>query len=491
MNITIQPSALLDFRGDGLVVGLFEEQLPLTGELSELDHKLAGQLSEIIAEDKFKAKTGSKISLRCGPGFPFKKVILAGLGTEEKYNLDGARQAAANAARAAQSLKCQTVGISLPHSNRANLQAATEGIGLALHEFKKFKSKVADTNGEDTTQTLETITLLGHAPSDVLTPAHAIVAGTTLARELVSAPANYVTPAYLAEQAQAIADEFGLACKILETADCAALGMGAYLGVAQGSDLPPKFIHLTYTGSGETTRKLAIVGKGVTFDSGGLSIKPAKGMELMKFDMGGAAATLGAARAIAELKPAGVVVHFIVAAAENMPSGKAIRPGDILIASNGKTIEVDNTDAEGRLTLADSLVYAENLGVDAIIDLATLTGACVVALGNDVAGLFTENAQLAKEIQAAGEQAGEKVWPMPMDVPYFEAMKSFVADMKNIGGSYGGAITAALFLKQFINKTPWLHLDIAGPVWSEKQKGYLNKGGTGFGVRTLVNWVIG
>jgi len=486
VEFAIENQPLLAYQGDGLAVGIFEGE-GLT-KLAQLDEKLDGQLSEIVSEEQFKGKVGTKVSLRTAPGFPVRKVILVGLGTQEKYNLDGARRAAAVAVRAAQQLKCKTLGFSLPGPDPATLQAAVEGSALAVHEFKKFKSQ--PTEPAETPTAPPTMTLLGQGAENTIARGQAVAAGTLLARELVSAPANYVTPSYLAEQAQELTT-WGLDCQILEQADCAALGMGAYLGVAQGSDLPPKFIHLTYTGAGEITRRLAIVGKGITFDSGGLSIKSAKGMELMKFDMGGAAATLGAARAIAELKPAGVLVHFIVAATENMPSGKAVHPGDILTASNGKTIEVDNTDAEGRLTLADSLVYAEKLEVDAIVDLATLTGACMVALGNDVAGLFSEDPALSKEIEQAAELAGEKVWPMPMDVPYFDSMKSLVADMKNIGGQYGGAITAALFLKQFIIKTPWLHLDIAGPVWSERQHGYINKGATGFGVRTLVNWVLG
>ncbi|MDB9378624.1 leucyl aminopeptidase, partial [Nodularia sphaerocarpa CS-585A2] len=229
---------------------------------------------------------------------------------------------------------------------------------------------------------------------------------------------------------------------------------------------------------------------GLTFDSGGLNIKGAgSGIETMKIDMGGAGATLGAAKAIAQIKP-DVEVHFISAATENMISGRAMHPGDILKASNGKTIEVNNTDAEGRLTLADALVYADKLGVDAVIDLATLTGACVVALGEDIAGLFTPDDAVASQLEQAAESAGEKLWRMPMEDKYFEGLKSGIADMKNTGPRYGGSITAALFLKQFIKDTPWAHLDVAGPVWTDKENGYNSAGATGYGVRTLVNWVM-
>ncbi|MEO1186800.1 MAG: leucyl aminopeptidase, partial [Cyanobacteria bacterium J06636_27] len=251
------------------------------------------------------------------------------------------------------------------------------------------------------------------------------------------------------------------------------------------------FIHLTYKPQGTPKRKLAIVGKGLTFDSGGLNIKGAgSGIETMKMDMGGAAATLGAAKAIAQLKP-DAEVHFISAATENMISGHAMHPGDVLKASNGKTIEVNNTDAEGRLTLADALVFADKLGLDAIVDLATLTGACIVALGNDIAGLFTPSDELASELQKASESAGEKFWRMPMEDKYFEGLKSGIADMKNTGPRAGGSITASLFLKQFVKDTPaWAHLDVAGPVWTDKENGYNPSGATGFGVRTLVNWVL-
>jgi leucyl aminopeptidase len=310
-----------------------------------------------------------------------------------------------------------------------------------------------------------------------------------LARELVNAPANVVTPITLAETAIEIAQAAGFELEILEKADCEALGMGAFLGVAQASDLPPKFIHLTYRPQGTPRRKLAIIGKGLTFDSGGLNLKTAGGIETMKMDMAGAGATLGAAKVVGLLKP-DVEVHFIVAATENMISGHAIHPGDVLTASNGKTIEINNTDAEGRLTLADALVFADKLGLDAVVDLATLTGACIVALGETIAGLWSPEDTLAEALLSAAQQAGEKFWRMPLEDKYFEGMKSLIADMKNTGPRAGGSITAALFLKQFVKNTAWAHLDIAGPVWTDKESGYHNAGATGFGVRTLVNWVL-
>jgi leucyl aminopeptidase len=369
-------------------------------------------------------------------------------------------------------------------------QAIAEGVLLAAHQDKRFKSKNANPQFLDQVEVLETDPELANP---AIAKAQQIVDGVILARELVSAPANIVTPITLAETAVAIASESEhFTAKILEQAECEAMGMGAFLGVARASDIPPKFIHLTYS-NGTPKRKLAIVGKGLTFDSGGLNLKTGVGssIELMKTDMGGSAAALGAAKVIAQLQPTDIEVHFIVATCENMVNGSAMRPGDILTASNGKTIEVNNTDAEGRLTLADALVYADKLGVDAIVDLATLTGACVVALGEDIGGMWSIDDDFAEAIAKAAKDAGEKFWRMPLEDPYFDQLKSVVADFKNTGSRAGGAITGALFLKQFVEKTKaWAHLDVAGPVWTERESGYNNAGGTGFAVRTLVNLII-
>jgi leucyl aminopeptidase len=488
MEFHASNTPLLDWSGDALIVGLSEAALPLSGTLSELNQRVSGLLQDLIDDVEFTGKEGSTAITRVGPGANIRKLGIVGLGAAEAIAPDTLRRAAAAAARLAKKENCASLGLSLPlYEDNAALttQALAEGVYLALHQDTRFKSE-DKANG-----TVDHIHLLGLPNQESnLQAAQAICDGVILARELVSAPANVVTPEALAQTAQDIATAHGLELEILEQAQCEALGMGAYLGVAQASDLPPKFIHLTYKPAGTPTRKLAIVGKGLTFDAGGLNIKGAgSGIEMMKIDMGGAAATLGAAKAIGQLKP-DVEVHFISAAAENMISGHAMRPGDILTASNGKTIEVNNTDAEGRLTLADALVFAEKLEVDAIVDLATLTGACIVALGDDIAGLFSENDELAAAIATAAAAAGEKFWRLPMEAKYFDGLKSIVADMKNTGPRPGGSITAALFLKQFVNDTPWVHLDVAGPVWTEKEGGYNNPGGTGFGVRTLVQWVL-
>ena len=414
--MTIQPTntALLDWTGDTLAIGLFEDAVELTGDLASLNDKYAGIFQEVIAEEEFTGKANSTIVIRLGATHAVRKLILVGLGKPDALKLENLRRVAATVARTAKKQKTKTLGISLPLWNNdpaATAQALTEGIELALYQDIRFKSEPEDKNPQ-----IETIDLLGLAGQEAaIARANQIVSGVILARQLVAAPANAVTSITMAETAQAIAHEHGLELEILEQEECENLGMGAFLGVAQASDLPPKFIHLIYKPATTPRRKLAIIGKGVTFDSGGLNIKGAgSGIETMKMDMGGAAATLGAAKAIGQLKP-DVEVHFISAVTENMISGKAMHPGDILTASNGKTIEVNNTDAEGRLTLADALVYADKLGVDAIVDLATLTGACVVALGEDIAGLFTPDDAVASQLQTAADSAGEKIWRMPME----------------------------------------------------------------------------
>jgi leucyl aminopeptidase len=490
MQIQATAGSPLEWSGDGLAIGVFENQVTLTGDLAALDTRLGSSLQDLIAEAEFEGKDGSSAAARVGHNFPVKKIMLIGLGKAEQFKLESLRLAAAAIARLAKKEKCKSLGISLPlyqQDAAATAQAMVEGLELASFQDQRFKS---DSEDSKPPFQIESVTLLNLGDQNAaIQAAQQIVSGVVLARELVAAPANVVTPISMAETAQGIAQDHGLELKILEADECDRLGMGAFLGVAKASDLPPKFIHLIYKPTGTPRRKLAIIGKGLTFDSGGLNIKGAgSGIETMKMDMGGAAATLGAAKAIAQLKP-DVEVHFISAVTENMISGKAMHPGDILTASNGKTIEVNNTDAEGRLTLADALVYADKLGVDAIVDLATLTGACIIALGDNIAGMWSPDDPLAAQLLSAADLAGEKMWRMPLEDKYFEGLKSGMADMKNTGPRAGGSITAALFLKQFVKTPAWAHLDIAGPVWTEKEHGYNNSGATGYGVRTLVNWV--
>ena len=490
MNFYLSTQQFLNWTGDCLTIAVSESDLPLSGDLAELNTQLSGLVQDLIDEAEFKAAADTTATIRVGSTGPIRKLALLGLGKPDDLTLDTLRRAAAAAARLSKKEKCKTLGLSLPvwNDNTAlTAQVIAEGALLALHEDNRFKSEADDQSFQ-----VERIELIGLSEETAaVETAQSIVKGVVLARELVAAPPNIVTPTTLAETAQDIATTHGLDIEILEKEDCEQRGMGAFLGVAQASDMPPKFIHLTYKPNETPRRKLAIVGKGLTFDSGGLNLKAGAGsmIEMMKFDMGGAAAILGAASAIAQIKP-DVEVHFISAATENMISGHAIHPGDILTASNGKTIEVNNTDAEGRLTLADALVFAETLEVDAIVDLATLTGACVVALGDNIAGLWSPTETLATELKQGANIAGEKLWQMPLEDKYFEGLKSLVADMKNTGPRFGGAITAALFLKQFVKETPWAHIDIAGPVWNERENAYNSPGATGYGVRTLVQWVL-
>ncbi|KAJ9558001.1 hypothetical protein OSB04_012615 [Centaurea solstitialis] len=502
ISFAAKETDLVEWKGDILAVGVTEKDLAKDENsefqnsiLKKLDSQLHGLLSEVSTEEDFTGKAGQSTVIRIA-GLGSKRVNLIGIGkASSSSSIFAYRSLGEFVASAAKVFQANNVAIALassdsltPEMKLATASAIAKGTLLGTYEDNRFKS-------ESKKPTLKSVDLfgLGSGPEleKKLKYTEDVCTGVILAKELVNAPANVLTPEVLAQEAEKIASAFSdvLTATILDTEQCKELKMGSYLGVAAASTNPPKFIHLCYKPpNGSIKTKLAIVGKGLTFDSGGYNIKTGPGcsIEMMKVDMGGSAAVLGAAKALGQIKPAGVEVHFIVAACENMISGTGMRPGDILTASNGKTIEVNNTDAEGRLTLADALVYACNQGVDKIVDLATLTGACVVALGPSIAGIFTPSDELSKEVVAASEVAGEKLWRLPMEESYWESMKSGVADMVNTGGRAGGSITAALFLKQFVDeKVQWLHIDMAGPVWSDKKKG-----ATGFAIPTLVEWVL-
>jgi leucyl aminopeptidase len=369
----------------------------------------------------------------------------------------------------------------------AAAQALAEGVSLGAYKFLRYKP-----NSEPTAFT--TLVIPGRKDSKVVAGFErgAAVAGAVAwARDLVNEPAGALTPTALAEQAQRAAQKGDLDIEILDEIQIANEGLGGLLGVSLGSDQPPRLIKLTYNPPGRPTGSLVLVGKGITFDSGGLSLKPAEGMETMKTDMSGAAAVIGAMSVAREAGVTAKVTAF-VPTTENMPGGRAIKPGDVLKIRNGKTVEVLNTDAEGRLILADGLSLAVELKPDAIIDLATLTGACMVALGIKVAGLMGNDDAWIEQVQAAAERAGESVWPLPLPSEYRKDLESEVADLKNITGNrYGGALTAGLFLQEFVADVPWTHLDIAGPSRAPSEDGYIAKGGTGFGVRILVELMTG
>ena len=480
-----------------LAVGLFSDELD--AGLTGLNTRLGFSLVNLVSQRKFKANAGEALVLHpLGDETP-QALLLLGLGERSGHTLQGIQKAAVRAAHIARDQSIKTLVLDLPVAAlepTAVLQQQATAVRLATFQDLRFKGK--DKNGDKASDKKDTPVPLNDvrmicpgAQAAVLQQAEAICAGVELARELVAAPPNVVTPLSLATTAQQLAKDYGLTLKILEREDCQQLGMGSYLAVAQASALPPKFLHLTYRCEEPVKKRLVLVGKGLTFDSGGYNLKVgAAQIEMMKYDMGGCGAVLGAARAIGQLRPKGIEVHFISATCENMVSGDGLHPGDIITASNGITIEVNNTDAEGRLTLADALVYACNLKPDAVVDLATLTGACLISLGDELAGLWSPDDGLAADLLKAAQRSGEGLWQMPLPASYMERMKSPFADLKNTGPRAGGAITAALFLKEFISPgVAWAHMDIAGTVWSDKGHGDNPSGATGYGVRTLVEWV--
>ncbi len=487
MEFSNTSSTLLDWSGSVLLVGLVKGQVQ--DVIDQLEKLLDGSLKQELDRLKFTAESSETASFRF-LNSSLKKLVLVGLGNPEELSINELRKATAAGVREAIDSD-EKLGIFFPwdqYEREQALKAVSETAKLCVFKDLRFQS------APETKAKPKKIEFIGtqELSTSTLEYVHASCAGVELARELVGAPANKLTPSELARKAGEIAKENNLECLVLERNNCRDLGMGAYLAVSQGSDLEPKFIHLTYRPNGAVHKKLALVGKGLTFDSGGYNLKVgASQIELMKFDMGGSAAVLGAAMGIGKMKPLGVEVHFIVAACENMVNGSAIHPGDIVQASNGKTIEINNTDAEGRLTLADALVYACKLQPDKVIDLATLTGACVIALGEEIAGLWTNNDELARDLESASNEAGENLWRMPLRKSYKDGLKSLLADLKNTGPRAGGSITAALFLNEFVDESiPWAHLDIAGTVWAEKDRGIDPAGATGYGVRTLLNWVL-
>ena len=487
VKVSVRCLALRDVAADAIVVGVYEGTSPLTTEAVSVDTWCGGLLSQLVGKGEITGKLNEVVTVYT-PSQSVGKVIVVGLGPAEKLDGEKLRQAAANGIRAAAKGKTKTVAsfvFGTGASPVALLEAAAsiaEGAVLANYSYEVLKSKREG-------KTLAELILVCAGPEALCMVEQGIKRGVAmaeaanLARNLVNAPANHMTPTHMAEMAQQIAAECGLQCEILERSDMERLGMGALLGVARGSAESPKLIVLRYDGNpgGDT---MAFVGKGLTFDSGGISIKPADGMHLMKNDMAGGAAVLGAMQAIGRLKPR-VNILGIVPATENMPSGGALKPGDVITAMTGKTIEIISTDAEGRLILADSVAYAVKLGAKKIVDIATLTGACGVALGSVYSALITNCDRLAQDLQAAAATTGERFWPMPNHDEYREMIKSPVADIKNSGGRMGGVMTGGLFIGEFVGETAWAHLDIAPTAFTESEKHYQPKGATGVATRTL------
>jgi leucyl aminopeptidase len=491
VNVTVSGERLAAVAADAIVVGVYADDKKLREPAARIDQAVGGALGAVLAAEKFQAKVGHVTHLHANGGPPARRVVVVGLGKRAETTAETLRRAAAAGLRRARDLGARRVAVEvlgdrLPARLRA--QAIVEGGILGTYTFDRYKREKSDKQVE----ALQVTEPDGRHRREAVEGARRgeiFAQATWFARDLINAPANDVHPAHLARVATEIARAGGLRVQVLERAECKKLGMGAFLGVAAGSDQPPKFIHLTYAPAGRRRRKVAVIGKGITFDSGGLDLKSAEGMLRMKDDMSGGAAVLGIMRALPALAPA-VEVHGLIAATENMPSGSAIRPGDILRAMNGTTIEIGNTDAEGRLTLADAICYAtQKVGADEIVDMATLTGACVVALGPLCSGLLANDQDLADRLLAAAETAGERVWQLPLIDEYREHLKSDVADLNNVGPRGGGAITAGLFLKEFAGDRPWAHLDIAGPAFVEKDTPLAPRGGTGCAVRTILTYL--
>jgi len=450
-----------------------------------VDKALGGGLAEFMAEAGFEGKADEALPVPAA-GLGAKAAVLVGLGDRKKVTLEGLRRAAAALVR--RGSKAKIVATTLldaapPEADRqAAAQAIAEGAALGAYRFLRYKK-------EREAPAVEQFLVLGKRDAGVqaaLDQGAAVAQAVAWARDLVNEPAGTLTPSVLADEARRAAEQGGLEIEVLDEVAIANEGLGGLLGVSLGSEQPPRLIKLTYEPDGPARGTVALVGKGITFDSGGLSIKPAEGMETMKTDMSGAAAVIGAMSVLREAGVEAKVIAF-VPTTENMPGGAAVKPGDVLKIRNGKTVEVLNTDAEGRLILADGLSLAAEERPDAVVDLATLTGACIVALGLKFAGLMGNNDSWIAQVRQAAERAGESVWPLPLPQEYRKDLDSEIADLKNItGGRWGGALTAGLFLAEFIGDIPWAHLDIAGPARAPSDEGYLQKGGTGFGVRTLV-----
>jgi len=499
MNFEFSRNSLENVSADGVVVFAFEtnDKPVLTKNSLDLDKILNGIILQEIEGENFKAKLGDLFSINSYRKILSTKIFVLGLGKKEEFNPNELRNAFANLARRTKG-KISSIALPLLDSReikfdiKVQSQVVAEGLLLGNYRFIKYKKK------EKKEKDLEVTIFLGFNRDvqdkikEGIEKAEFFCKATKLARDLVNEPSAVVNPTFLADLAMDIARKNkNISCTVYNKKQIEKMGMGAFLGIAQAADTEPKFIHLEYIPQGFKKKdKIALVGKGITFDTGGISLKGDESMLNMKMDMAGAAAVLGAFSVISEVKPK-MAVMGLIAATPNMVSGKSTVPGDVVRALNGKTIEILNTDAEGRVTLADSLVYAVKKGATQIIDLATLTGAAEVALGPDISALLTNNKEFGKRVEEAAFKAGEKVWKLPLEETYRKMNKSEVADIANIPSTrYGGAITGALFLEEFVNGKPWVHLDIAGPAFAKKEFNLGPKGGTGFGTRTLLNFLL-
>lgn len=473
-----------------VAIGFVQEGAPdAPPDVRVWNPRTGGLAGEMAARGEFLGKAHSTGMIHRPPGMRAGRLLLVGLGPAERATAARLRECAGTAWRQLRAAGAQSVVVGLPEGIESAdaTRAVAEGILVGDYEPDTYK-----TAGRRPTSLNEVTISAPGVAQQVVDRAVATAKAQNRARELANEPGNLLPPRVLAERAQDLARDHSLECEVLARDKLEALRMGALLGVAQGSDEPPVLILLRYRPDGQARRDsthLGLVGKAVTFDTGGISLKPSLDMDQMKYDMAGGAAMIGAMTAIASLRPT-VPVTAVIPSVENMPGGKAQRPGDVVTTSAGTTVEVLNTDAEGRLILADALTYAKELGCTHLVDAATLTGAIVVALGNEYTGLFANDDGWRDRVLQAAAEAGENMWPMPLGEPYTKLLESPIADLANIGPRWGGAVTAAAFLEHFADKTPWVHLDIAGTAWFEKKQPYAPKGPSGVGVRTLIDLAL-
>lgn len=498
MQVEAKVGLVASAAAEVLVLTHFESEGLAKQDAGVIDKALGGALRELLQSKEFEGNANETLLFHSQGKAPAKRLLLVGLGKKKDVTVDTIRQALGHAVKRVRQAKAGSFVVAVPlvtprgASAIEVAQAMVEGAILGGYQFTLYRSDSTKANDKD----VERMTVLTTQKAQLKLLTEGVRRGvataeaTCLVRDLCLHPSNVMTPTRIANEAKAVAKETGVSLKILEQKDMEQLGMGALLGVARGSHEPPKFIILEYNGAKKKDeRPVVLVGKTITFDTGGISLKPAENMEHMKADMTGGAEVLASIRAAARLK---LPLHLIsiLPVAENMPGGRAMKPGDIVTTLSGKTVEVQNTDAEGRLILSDALAYATRYKPAALIDIATLTGACVVALGQFAIGMFGTDAKLKEQVRKAGLKAGERVWEMPLWDEYFEQLKSDVADMRNIGGRGGGMITAALFLSKFVGDCSWVHLDIASTDWSERERAYIPKGPTGIGTRVLLQYLI-
>lgn len=498
MEIRVEAGDITRVQADAIVVNLFEGVKSPGGGTGAVDRALGGAITEAIRLGDLSGKANEFVLIYTRGAIPAPRVVVAGLGKAGEFDLDAVRNLSANLVRYLRRPGIESVATIAHGAGIAGLppeecaQAIAEGALLGSYRFNRRKG-AGSTNEEPSGP--KTLVIVEHDTRKVRAMEAAVGRGrilaeaTNFARDLANEPSNYATPSVIAERAHELARELGLECEVLERADAERMGMGAFLAVARGTDEPPKIIRIAYRGRGSEGFDLALIGKGITFDTGGISLKPAQNMEAMKADMSGAAAVIAAIGAIARLG-AKVDVVAIAPCTENMPGGHATKPGDVAVALDGKTIEIVNTDAEGRLVLADAICWARRLGARRIVDVATLTGAVSVALGDQCYALLGNDDALAGMVEAAARKAGERTWRLPMFREYDEQLKSDVADVKNTGGRNAGTITGAKFLERFVEGTPWVHLDIAGVDMAEKDRGWITKGASGQAVRPLVHLAL-